>query len=84
MEAFNKANVAPKKRNLFGNDNMGKEGAINNIDNMELKYAQSNVSFLFFNSSFILFYGFNSSSLMFSVVALILEISSTWIRVNQW
>ena len=34
-------------------DNMGKEGAINNIDNMELKYAQSNVSFSLFYLSFI-------------------------------
>ena len=55
---MNKANIS-KKRNLFGNDNMGKEGAVNEVGAMDMKFAGnvSNISIsLFLINPFYFFY----------------------------
>jgi len=55
VEAMNKANII-KKRNLFGNDNMGKEGVVNEVGAMDMKFA-GNVSDIQISLSIIhLFY----------------------------
>ncbi len=54
---LNKVNIninIGKKRNLFGNDNMGKEGVVNEVGAMDMKFAPGNVSNRFRNFWFIL------------------------------
>lgn len=53
---MNKANIS-KKRNLFGNDNMGKEGIVNEVGGMDMKFAGNvskfSISLLIISISFI-------------------------------
>lgn len=59
---MNKANII-KKRNLFGNDNMGKEGVVNEVGAMDMKFA-GNVSDIQISLSIIhLFYLSNQQGL---------------------